>query len=206
MSLVKLSRCYFGYPGRNLFQDFNLEIQPGLTWVSGSNGSGKSTLLRILAGATPFSIGALSCAGVVISEEPQSYRKKIYWMGPDTPAFDHLTAAQLWQFVAGLYPTFEWSLSEHVCTALGFSPFVNTPIRVLSSGNQRKAALIAALSVGSSVVLLDEPFNALDAAAHRVLTDFLVQRAADTHRAWVMTSHTLEPRLSTLARNLFLNT
>jgi ABC-type multidrug transport system ATPase subunit len=204
MPLLDVNKLHFGYTGRNLFQDFNLSIEPGLTWIQGLNGSGKSTLLRILGGATPCSIGTITCGALKLSEQPLAYRQLVYWMGPDAPAFDHLTATQFWQFLAGLYPLFELPLTESLSEALGFSPFSETPIRVLSSGNQRKAGLIAALSVGCPVVLLDEPFNALDNAAQQVLISQLTEHARDELRAWVITSHTIAPRLNDIAKTVLL--
>jgi ABC-type transport system involved in cytochrome c biogenesis ATPase subunit len=72
---------------------------------------------------------------------------------------------------------------------LGLRPFLQTRIAQLSSGNQRKVALAAALAAGTPVVLLDEPFNALDAASAAWLHAALARHAAAAGAVWLVASH-----------------
>ncbi len=199
-ALLNIKELNFGYPGRNLFNHFSLSIHPGLTWIKGNNGCGKSTLLRLMGGATKASIGLFEQNKITLAKQPIEYRKTVYWLGPDAPALDHLSAQEFWFFIHGLYPNADMQLANQLAQQMQFTPYCDTPMRALSSGNQRKAGLIAALSANCAVTLLDEPYNALDAAAQAVLTSHLTQQVVQPNRAWVMTSHTLSPALDVLAR------
>jgi ABC-2 type transport system ATP-binding protein len=202
--MLSIEQLYFGYPGRNLFTQLNLNLPAGVTWIQGNNGTGKSTLLRLLCGATTASVGKISCDGTVLSQEPLQYKHKVFWMGPEAPAFDHLTAQEFWRFMAGLYNSINLSEAAQLCHTLQFEQFQNTPIKQLSSGNQRKTWLIAALSVHCQITLLDEPFNALDATAQMFLNDFLIGQCAQHQRLWVLTGHQLSSQLTALVNQVAL--
>ncbi len=204
MTLLTVTQLHFGYPGRNLFSGISFSIEPGLTWIRGENGSGKSTLLRLIGGATLASISDLRCSGASLKTEPIRYKQRVFWMGPDSPPFDHLNATQFWHFLAGLYPSSDLTPMHSLSASLGFEPYVNSPMRVLSTGNQRKAWLIAALLMNCPVTLLDEPFNALDSRSQGFLQMYLASKANDLSRAWVLTSHTISAELDELAKKITL--
>jgi ABC-2 type transport system ATP-binding protein len=203
-TLLAIKELSFGYPGRNLFKHFSLTIGPGLTWIKGNNGCGKSTLLRLMGGASKASVGQFEQGAISLAKQPIEYKKNVYWMGPDAPAFDHLSAQEFWLFIAGLYSSADTQLASQLAQQMQFTQYGQTPMRALSSGNQRKAALIAALSANCPVTLLDEPYNALDASAQAVLTTHLTQQMTNANRAWVMTSHALSPTLDSHARTVEL--
>lgn len=187
-ALVAQDLC-FSYGPRPVFTLWSARVEPGLTWLRGANGSGKSTLLKLLAGALePFG-GRRVAAGIEAAVDPIGYRRQVFWCGPGAPAFDHLRAPEYFGFMATLYPRFADAPLADAVAALGLGPFLRTPIAQLSSGNQRKVALAAALAVGTPVVLLDEPFNALDAASAAGLHAVLARRAAEAAAVWLVASH-----------------
>jgi ABC-2 type transport system ATP-binding protein len=179
----------FSYPGRHVFAGWQANFAPGITWVQGGNGTGKSTLLKLLAGALPPLLGSLRANQVDAHLQPIHYRRQVFWCGPGAIAFDHLRAPEYFAFLRGLYPTFDSAQVQAQVSALGLSPFMGARLRELSTGTQRKVWLAAALAVGTPVVLLDEPLNALDAASLRHVLAQLEHCAADPQRAWIVASH-----------------
>lgn len=179
----------FSYPGRHVFSGWSAEFAPGLTWVRGSNGSGKSTLFKLLAGALRPLTGTLRVAGIDAATRPLDYRREVFWCGPGAIAFDHLRPPEYFSFLRGLYPRLDAGALEMHLQGFGLAPFLRSALSELSTGTQRKVWLSAALAVGTAVVLLDEPLNALDAASLRHLREQLSRCAGDGARAWLVASH-----------------
>ena len=187
--LLLIENLSFSYPGRHVLTGLSARIAPGLTWLRGPNGSGKSTLLALLAGALPPLTGRLRVQGVDAQTQPLDYRRAVFWCGPGGIAFDHLRPPEYFGFIAGLYPAFDRAALQAHVQALGLAPHLGLRLSALSTGTQRKVWLAAALAVGSTVVLLDEPLNALDAASLAHLRTALQQAHAMRRQAWLVASH-----------------
>jgi len=179
----------FSYGNRHVLTMWSADFTAGLHWVRGANGSGKSTLLKLLGGALDPFTGRRVAAGVMAEADPLGYRRQVFWCGPEAPVFGHLQAPEFFAFMAGLYPTFSEPALAEAVAGLNLRPFLQPRIQQLSSGNQRKVWLAAALAAGTPVVLLDEPFNALDAGSLAWLRAELGRRAMASVQAWVVASH-----------------
>jgi ABC-2 type transport system ATP-binding protein len=189
LALLQVRELAFSYPGRFVFAGWAADFHAGITWVQGGNGSGKSTLLKLLAGALLPAVGELQAAGVDAQQHPVDYRRQVFWCGPGAIAFDHLRPPEYFAFLRGLYPQFDMTQVQEQVTALGLRPFMGTRLQELSTGTQRKLWLAAAFAVGTPVVLMDEPLNALDATSLRHVLAQLARCAADPQRAWIVASH-----------------
>lgn len=187
-----------------LFSNFFAQFAAGVTWVKGGNGHGKSTLLKLLAGVLPPSHGRIVLKGLDIDTDPMAYRRSMFWCGPGSLAFDHLTPLEYLGFMQGLYPSFDTeAVSKHVA-GFALAPYLQTSLRSLSMGTQRKVWLAAALSAGTTVTLLDEPLNALDAASLQYLETNLAEVTQQADRAWIIVSHEAFGPASTNATTLVL--
>lgn len=186
---VQIDGLCFSYPGRPLFTGFSACLGPGLTWLRGPNGCGKSTLLALLAGAMPPILGRLAVNGIDLAGQPLAYRREVFWCGPGPVVFDHLRPPEYFGFIAGLYPHLDaQALAGHV-QAFGLQACLGQRLSALSTGTQRKVALATALAAGTALVLLDEPFNALDVASLAHLQAVLRTAAASTRQVWLVASH-----------------
>ena len=188
-ALLQVRELSFSYPGRHVFTHWSCDFGPGSTGVRGSNGSGKSTLLRLLGGALPPLTGSLQVRGIDIAMAGLDYRREVFWCGPGAIAFEHLLPLEYFAFMAGLYPRFDFAAAQKTALQLGLQPFLRKRLSALSTGSQRKVWLSAALHAGTSVVLLDEPLNALDRDSLRTVRAALAACAADAHNAWIVVSH-----------------
>jgi ABC-type multidrug transport system ATPase subunit len=192
----------FAYDTRWLFEGYSADAEAGITWVQGANGSGKSTLLRLLAGALvprhgSFELDGVRC-GAGVRRAPLEWRRQTFWCLSDPPPTPWLTIAECLGFVAGAYagaaaagsPGF---LQDQV-EALGLAAALDTPLRHASLGQQRKTLLALALALPVKLLLLDEPFNALDAASAAHLERTLAARAAAASQVILLASH-VEPHM-----------
>lgn len=188
-TLLRVARLSFSYPQRHVLTAFSHEFRAGLTWVRGSNGCGKSTLLKLLGGALHPLSGDVAVRGVALMAQPLPYRQEVFWCGPGPLAFDHLSPMEYFGFMRSLYTQLdEEALASHVA-GFALQPYQDMPLCTLSTGTQRKVWLAMALSAGTTVTLLDEPINALDAASSAHLRTTLLACAKQDARAWIVASH-----------------
>ncbi len=195
---LRISRLVFAYGQRWLFEGFNAEAGAGVTWVQGANGSGKSTLLRLLAGAISPRHGSFELAGQRYAAgdrlAPLAWRRQTFWCLSDPPPTPWLTIAECLGFVSGTYPDASAQRLREQVDALGLAKALETPLRDASLGQQRKTLLALALALPVKLLLLDEPFNALDAASAKHLADTLTARAEQGGQVILLTSH-VEPHV-----------
>ena len=143
--------------GRLLFENLDLALGPGeALQVTGPNGSGKSSLIRLAAGLLRPERGsveraepALADDGLALDRELPLRRALAFWGG----RFDEALGA------------------------LGLDPLRDVPVRLLSAGQSKRAALARVAASGAHLWLLDEPANALDSASLGLLGNLL-----DRHR------------------------
>lgn len=131
--------------------------------MQGGDGRGKSTLLRLLAGALPADAGQLQLNGVSLKEQPEAFRRQLFWIEPRTDTFDQLTPSQYFDTVSSRYPGFYAGLIGPLVEGLDLKQHMGKQLFMLSTGSKRKVWLTAAFASGAAVFLLDEPFAALDA-------------------------------------------
>ena len=158
----KLGKAYPG--GKEVLKDINLQFLPGAKiGVLGYNGAGKSTLLRIMAGLlSPFA-GSIESTGAI-------------GLLDERPALDlHRPLGQALAFWARMdgAPRNE---RESMATLLGLGALQDVPVRYLSTGQRKRAALVRLIDQNAPVWLLDEPLNGLDSEATGI-----VQRIVADH-------------------------
>ena len=147
---------------RMLFRGLSLALGPGeAVQISGANGIGKSSLLRILAGLLPAYAGKVECTGTIglIDERPA--------LDPHLPLG---RALGFWQQLDGP--------AENEMARLGLIGLDVVPVRYLSTGQKKRAALARLIGQRAAVWLLDEPLNGLDQVAAT-----LTQQLAAEHLA-----------------------
>jgi ABC-2 type transport system ATP-binding protein len=195
---LRIDDLVFAYGRRWLFEGWTAQAGAGVTWVQGANGSGKSTLLRLLAGALAPRHGTFELAGLRYTAgdgaAPLAWRRQTFWCLSDPPPTPWLTIAECLGFVSGTYAGVDGRLVQEHVAALGLEKALATPLREASLGQQRKTLLALALSLPVRLLLLDEPFNALDVASARHLSDTLAARAAQGGQVILLTSH-VEPHV-----------
>jgi ABC-2 type transport system ATP-binding protein len=195
---LTIDKLVFAYGQRWLFEGFCARAGAGVTWVQGANGSGKSTLLRLLAGALSPLHGSFELAGCRYTAgdrvAPLAWRQQTFWCLSDPPPTPWLTIAECLGFVSGTYGGIDATRLRTQVDALGLTQALATPLREASLGQQRKTLLALALALPVKLLLLDEPFNALDVASARHLSETLAQRAAEGGQVILLTSH-VEPHV-----------
>ena len=174
--------------GLRLFSDLSFALAPGgLLRVRGANGSGKTTLLRTLAGLTRPAAGAVRWRGKSIGD---GYRGEMLFLGHAPAIKDDLTVAENLIFSCRLADlNFSEVNVNSTLEQLGIARIAAAPARILSQGQRKRAALARlALSAQVPLLLLDEPFSALDGAGIAQLSELCAAHLARSGLV-VLTSH-----------------
>lgn len=153
----------FAYPGQAPYR-FALEANPGeITAISGASGSGKSTLLDLIAGFQRPSSGTLILDGADLVPLPPETRPVSLLLQADN-LFDHLTAAENTELglPKGVARPEARARVAQALAEVGLAGFENKPAATLSGGQKQRVALARTLLRDRAVLLLDEPFSALD--------------------------------------------
>lgn len=179
----------FAYSKPDLFTNWSTSVPAGLTLLRGGDGSGKTTLLRLLAGQLRPRSGTLQIGQIRLDDQPDDYRRQVFWANPWSDAFDQMTAVSCLHTLRGKHPKFDEALLGDVIDGLALTPHLEKPLYMLSTGSKRKVWLAAAFSSGAEVTLLDEPFAALDKTSIGFLLELLEDAVDHPSRAWILTHH-----------------
>lgn len=134
--------------GRLLFENISIDLDPGdAAIVAGPNGVGKSSLLRVAAGLLRPAAGTVERSSrLALADEGLALDER-------------LTLGR----ALGFWAKLDGARSETGMTAMGLTPIAQVPVRMLSTGQRRRAALARVIASGAPLWLLDEPSNGLDA-------------------------------------------
>jgi len=176
-------------------QDINLSVEQGeFITLIGHSGCGKSTLLNLVAGLLKTDDGVLLCAGREIAG-PGPDRGVVFQnhsLLPWLTCFDNVYLA-----VERVFGTKEGksNLKQRTLDALalvGLSHAEHKRPSEISGGMKQRVGIARALAMEPNVLLLDEPFGALDALTRAHLQDELLRIAASTHSTVIMVTHDVD--------------
>ncbi|RUM24255.1 ABC transporter ATP-binding protein [Rhizobium vallis] len=188
LDISSLSKVYPN--GTHALQDFSLNIGKGeLVAVIGGSGCGKSTLLRLLSGLEAPTQGEISLEGRRLTE-PDSLVNIVF---QEPRLFPWLTVADNIGF--GLRHLAGSERDERVSAALekiGLRGYEKRWIKELSGGQAQRVALARALVTKPAVLLLDEPFSALDAMTRVELQDHLIDLWRANATTMLLVTHDIE--------------
>ncbi len=160
--------------------------------IAGPNGSGKTTLLRLLAGLLRPTAGELELFGRRLAGDPFPFRRQVSLLSHASGLYEPLTALEsvrLWARLLGR-STATGDLAARL-SEVGLEPEADNLVSGFSAGMQKRLAFARMRLEEPDLVLLDEPFAALDSAGQELVTEWI---AADRRagKTVVLASHNLE--------------
>ncbi|HYF74475.1 MAG TPA: sulfate ABC transporter ATP-binding protein, partial [Nocardioides sp.] len=175
--------------------DVNVSLPTGqLTALLGPSGGGKSTLLRIIAGLDSADAGSVSIEGVDATRLPPQ-KRNVGFVFQHYAVFKHMTVAKNVAFGLEIRHRPKEEIKAKVDELLRLvhlSQFAHRLPSQLSGGQRQRMALARALAVEPSVLLLDEPFGALDAKVRKELREWLRRLHDEVHVTTVFVTHDQE--------------
>ncbi len=188
--------------------DVSVEVERGsLTALLGPSGSGKSTLLRVIAGLERPDAGRVLLEGVdVTGVLPQ--RRGVGFVFQHYAAFKHMTVHENVAFGLRIRRRPRAEICERVGELLQLvqlEAFADRYPAQLSGGQRQRMGLARALAVDPAVLLLDEPFGALDARVRKELRVWLRRLHDETHTTTLIVTHDQEEAMEVSDRIVLMN-
>ncbi|MGI4859297.1 MAG: ATP-binding cassette domain-containing protein, partial [Janthinobacterium lividum] len=152
--------------------------------ILGASGSGKSMLLRLLAGLETADTGRFTLDGEPYAQRDPEARH-IAYVPQDYGLFPHLTVREQWSFARDARPADARSWGAH----LGLSGLENRLPAALSLGQRQRVAIVRALARPARLILLDEPFAALDTPRRRQLRESLRELQNGMSATTILVTH-----------------
>ena len=193
---IRVSRLSHRFGATEVLAGIDLEVAPGETLaLVGPSGCGKSTLLELVAGLQPLQAGRIDIDG---DPAPAARTALSAWMPqrdmllPWKRAADNAAVALR---LAGGDRRESRRLAAAMLDRLGLSGFADALPGELSGGMRQRVAVARTLLAGTPVLLLDEPFAALDAITRGELQTWLRATLASEHRSTLLVTHDVEEAL-----------
>ncbi len=194
LEILTLSKSYKKV---NILKEIDLKIGAGsIVYILGQNGVGKSTLLNILGNLIKPNNGkilynGLACEGI----DEASIKKEIGLLSNHSQLIEELNPMDYLYFVGLLYGQPKSELKDRIEFLLNLffedvKEVRNKSIQNFSSGMKRKVELCATFIHDPTLVLLDEPFNALDYVASEKLVSLILENAK-SQKTTIMATHNL---------------
>jgi sulfate transport system ATP-binding protein len=188
--------------------DVSVSLPKGqLTALLGPSGGGKSTLLRIIAGLDKADSGSVSIEGIEATKLPPQ-KRNVGFVFQHYAVFKHMTVAKNVAFGLEIRKKPKAEVAARVDELLRLvhlSQFAHRLPSQLSGGQRQRMALARALAVEPAVLLLDEPFGALDAKVRKELREWLRRLHDEVHVTTVFVTHDQEEALEVADEIVVIN-
>ena len=201
MSFVTVRDLFQHYDRRPILERVNLEIEEGeFISIVGASGCGKSTFLRLLLAQEVPTRGEIRVAGAEPAVEPGPDRGVVfqkYSVFPHMTVRENLIAAESLKshatgWIWGAARREAASRADQALERTGLAHMARAYPAALSGGMQQRLAIAQALMAKPRILLLDEPFGALDPGTRLKMHDFLLDMKAETGMTVFMVTHDLE--------------
>jgi osmoprotectant transport system ATP-binding protein len=198
--------------GRALLRDISLQLESGTTTaLLGRSGSGKTTLLRMVNGLLQPSSGGVMVNGeAIVGGELVGLRRRIGYVIQETGLFPHMTvernAGMALELAGRPKGEIEGRVREVMGLAgLGYEEFRKRYPWELSGGQRQRVGLARALAMDPAVLLMDEPFGALDPLTRAEMQTMLLGLLERVCKTVVLVTHDLDEALYLAKRVVFLS-
>lgn len=172
-------------------KDIRLEIGDEICILLGPSGCGKSTLLRQLAGLDRPTEGRITLDGSVITG-PGRERGMVFQKYTSFPWLTVLENVAYGLTLMGKGSQERKAVAQEWISAVGLEEFENSYPETLSGGMQQRVAIARTLAVGPKVVLMDEPFGALDAQTRSEMQQLILRIRKKSQTTIVFVTHDVE--------------
>lgn len=194
-AIISLQNIVFSYSKQNIFEDFSADFERGsFTCILGESGSGKSTLLRIINGLIPVETGEIRISGETLTEENLIQKRlEMGYVLQGNSLFPHFTVYQNMIYCLKLLKKSDEYCKEKVDQLL---PLVGLKTELLhkfpdeiSGGQKQRVGIIRAIAHDPKIVLMDEPFSALDSETRDKLQILVKDIHQQLQTTFVMVTH-----------------
>ncbi|MDB9856372.1 ABC transporter ATP-binding protein [Planktomarina temperata] len=191
-SAVSVQNISKNYGDVEALRDMSLEFPRGqLTSLLGPSGCGKTTLLKIIAGLLEPTSGHVEVNGINVSG-PGPDRAFVFQDFALLPWATVLKNVAFGLQMRGVAASEREAIAERYIKSVGLAGFENSYPHELSGGMRQRVGLARALSVDADVLLMDEPFSAVDEQTRRKFQEDLLGLVRDENKTFIFVTHSIE--------------
>jgi ABC-type multidrug transport system ATPase subunit len=193
MKLLEVRDLTFGYEDTPVLDGFNLELLPNeILLIDGENGVGKTTLLKCMTNIINNGIG-IFINGTNIQNDKRALKQVSFIMSDDT-LYDYLTLNENIGFFKLLFGEGDDFMPKvrNLCADFDIAKYEHYLVKNLSQGTRHKLYLAIMLSKQHNILILDEPFTALDKKTQKLMIEKIKNNGPDTNRSVIIVTHVSE--------------
>lgn len=211
MNIIEFENVSKSYSNKLIIKDLNLKISEGeFITILGTSGNGKTTLLKMINSLEKKSSGKISILEKEIEKWNESeLRKKIGYVVQSIGLFPHLTIEENIGYVLSLQNKSKTEINNKAKELLSL---LNLPLeflekypRELSGGEQQRIGLARALASDPKIILMDEPFGALDEINRKNLQNQIKKLQKEFNLTIVLVTHDIEEAFELGTRIVVMN-
>jgi len=189
MARVEAHQLSKSYGKHTVFKDLSFAVASSVVGIAGRNGAGKSTLLKCIAGLLKPTSGMVTWVNGNEHEMTQEeLKKRLGYAAPYISLYEELTVTENLSFLFDVRNENDRGQIDDVLQRTGANPFKNSLFGSLSTGQQQRARIAAAIVHQPDILFLDEPGSNLDEKGRVVVND-LVNEFRNRKRLLILASN-----------------
>jgi len=201
--MIRAAKVTKAYRNTPVLRGVDLEVAQGtIHGFVGPNGAGKSTFLKCLIGVVHADSGDISIDGLDARRQSLKVRSRVGYAPAETSLYHRMRAGELLDFSIRYHPSPDLQRGMKLLEKLEVP--ANRRVGALSHGMKRKVLIAQAVASNAPVMILDEPMEALDPEARRLVED-LFRQEASKGRTLFLSSHDLYSTQRLCSRVTFLH-
>ncbi|MFD1465489.1 betaine/proline/choline family ABC transporter ATP-binding protein [Lapidilactobacillus mulanensis] len=211
MALLTMTHLNKIYGNNKAVDDFNLEVEKGeFICFIGTSGSGKTTTMRMINRMLHQTSGTIKINGQDIAKmDPVNLRRKIGYVIQNVGLMPHMTIRDNITLVPKLL---KWSDEKRAQKAIEMINLAELPVEYLdrypaelSGGQQQRIGVVRALAADQDIILMDEPFGALDPITRESLQDMVKDLQERLGKTFIFVTHDMDEALSLATRIVIMS-
>lgn len=186
--MIKIRNISKRFKNLEIFEDVSLEIPTGkIVGLVGENGSGKSVLMKMLCGYSKPTSGSIDVYGEILGVN-RDFPNSVGVLINDSHFIKNYTGMENLEYLINIRKQTDKTFLNELIQIFDMERNIHKRYKSYSLGMKQKLRIIQAFMEQPNLVLLDEPFNALDKKSTMVLVD-LIKRYINEERIIIFTSH-----------------
>lgn len=205
---INIQNVSMTYPsGKQALQNLSLELRsPSLIGLLGPNGAGKSTLMKLLVAALLPTSGSILVDGQPLLKTERQLKAQLGYLPQDFGLFNELTVAQFLDYMAALKGLRDSGTAvREVIRTVNLEGQARARIRSLSGGQRQRVGIARALAAGPELLLMDEPFGAVDEITRGQLQDEFLRIHRESGITVLFVTHDIAEALKLGTRTLVMD-
>lgn len=188
-NVIELKNVSKKFKTKIIYNNINLEIEKGnCVGFVGGNGSGKSVLFQLITGLIPIDSGKVVVNGVELGKNNRDFPQDVGILINEPGYISYLSGLNNLLLLAEIQNIIDENKVRDTMLRVGLNPDDKTPVKKYSMGMKQKLGIAQAIMEDQSIIILDEPYNALDFNTNIEITKIL-EGLKSEGKTILLTSH-----------------